>query len=86
MTEAFAIEIKLTGDKTIHHINDRLKGLAEEYYGAIGNIYYIHGNDTYMIPLVVPVEHMKDFKSAVKCTQNECGYFIMNNIVYKKNF
>ncbi|MEI6101735.1 MAG: hypothetical protein WCP73_07840 [Eubacteriales bacterium] len=86
MTEAFAIEIKLTGDKTIHQINDRIKALAEEFYAAIGNVYYIHGNDTYMIPMVVPVEHMKILKSAIKCTQNECGFFIVNNIVYKKNF
>ena len=82
MNDALAIQIKLSGKKSIGQINNILKLTAEEFLSTIGNVYRIRNSDIYIIPIIVPHDTRADLLVAVRDLENDYGFILENENVY----
>lgn len=82
MNDALAIQIKLSGKKSIGQINHMLKLTAEEFLSTIGNVYRVRNSDIYIIPIIVPHDDRTDLLIAIRDMENDYGFVLENENVY----
>lgn len=82
MNDALAIQIKLSGKKSIGQVNNMLKLTAEEFLSTIGNVYRLRNSDIYIIPIIVPHDVRTDLLIAIKDMENDYGFILENENVY----
>ncbi len=82
MNDALAIQIKLSGKKSIGQINNMLKLTVEEFLSTIGNVYRVRNTDTYIIPIIVPHDVKADLLIAIRNMENDYGFILENENVY----
>lgn len=82
MNDALAIQIKLSGKKTIGQINNMFKLTAEEFLSTVGNIYRVRNTDVYIIPVIVPHDVRADLLVALRDLESEYGFILENENIY----
>ena len=82
MNDALAIQIKVSGKKSIGQINNMLKLTAEEFLSTIGNVFRVRNSDIYIIPIIVPHDDRADLLIAIRDMENDYGFVLENENVY----